>query len=44
MKTAKLLKIAFVLAAIFTLSACEDEEIKVETKTGESQGEVIDLD
>lgn len=40
MKTAKLLKIALVLAAIFTFSACEEEEIKLDS--GEDQKETVD--
>ena len=34
MKTAKLLKIAIILCAIFTFSACEEENITLETRTG----------
>jgi len=39
MKTAKLLKIVFVLAAIFTFSACEEEEVIVKNTNGDSQVE-----
>jgi hypothetical protein len=44
MKTAKLLKIAFVFAAIITLGACEDEEITVKNTNGDSQVETIGAD
>jgi len=39
MKTAKLLKIGLVLAAIFTFSACQDEEITIKNTTGDTQVE-----
>jgi len=44
MKTAKLLKIGLVLAAIFTFSACQDEEITVKNTTGDSQQELAGAD
>jgi hypothetical protein len=42
MKVTKLLKIAFVFAAILTLGACEDEDIKLDT--GEDQKETVDAE
>ena len=39
MKTAKLLKIALVLTAIFTFSACEEEEITIKNTNGDTQVE-----
>jgi len=42
MKTVKLLKIAFVFAAIISLGACEDEEITVKNTTGDPQVELAD--
>lgn len=44
MKTAKLLKIGLVLAAIFTFSACEDEEITVKNTTGDAKVETAGAD
>ncbi len=44
MKTVKLLKIAFVFAAIVTLGACQEEEITVKNTTGDSQVESVGAD
>jgi uncharacterized lipoprotein YehR (DUF1307 family) len=44
MKTAKLLKIAFVFVAILSLGACEDEEITVKNTTGDVQKETAGAD
>ena len=44
MKTVKLLKIAFVFAAIISLGACEEEEITVKNTTGDPQVVTIDGD
>ncbi len=44
MKITKLLKIALVLTAMFTFSACEDEEITVKNTTGDPIQETVGAD